>query len=284
MKPLYLVVLIVLLVSTACNRDTHPQDEGNSKILATVISSVKGTPRWMDEKKYPDLWAVTREVLREELAPDDLRNLPEHQAAMHYKYVARIMQVDEYALAIIGEAMNQSISRDADYFKAYSIDLKSKQKGKVGDKGFVVWKFEKWAYFDHSPIPDTVFRFDSCEGCEATNYLASFQFDQGSHGWKMRDWPDVHSNVLIGDEWIGDDDTYTTACLYAIRDFNNDGYSDIATYCRTRGAEKGWQPAAAVLYTVAKAGPQEQKLTGAAANDLRRKLCKDHFEKSLCAN
>lgn len=282
-KPLFLVALVLLFACTGCSRDTHPRVK-DPKILAIAIPPIKGSPRWMDEKSHPDLWAVTKEVLGDELAPDDPRKLPEHQAAMRYKYVSRIMQVDEFALVIIGEAVNQEISREADYFKAYTIDLKSKQKSDVSDEGFVQWKFEKWAYFERSSIPDTVIHFDSCEGCEATNYLASFQFDPDLHKWKMREWPDVHSKVLIGDEWIGDDDNYTTTCMYAVKDFNSDSYSDIATYCRTRGAEKGWQPAVATLYTVAKTGPLQQELTGLAATGIRHKLCKEHSEKSLCSS
>lgn len=292
MKIIILCFIVSLLSCVGCNRDSHVNTIEKKTNSTEIPAPVVGTPQWVEEKNDPETWLAANEILKEELAPDDERKIPEHQAANLYKYIARIMKVDGYALVIIGKALDKSYAREADYFQAYTVNLKTKRKSIVSDKGFVLWGFDKWAYFENSSVPDTVIHFESCEGCESTSLLASFQFDSKINQWKMRTWPEGgkldpnvlidDSNVLIGDYWHGDDDDYYTTCIYSLNDFNGDGFSDIATYCRTKGKSKGWQPAIAALRTVTDAGPQTQKLVGSSAEALRKKLCKERFKKSLC--
>jgi hypothetical protein len=285
MKIIILSLIVSLLSCVGCNRESHVSNIENKANSKDISVPVTGTPQWIEEKSDPETWLSANELLKVELAPDDEKKLPAHQAASLYKYIAKIMKIDSYALVIVGKAMDKSYAREADYFKAYTVNLKAKNISIVSEKGFVLWGFDKWVNFDHSSVPDTVIHFESCEGCESTSFLASFQFDSTNNHWKMRTWPEdgkLESNVLIGDYWHGDDDDYYTTCMYSLNDFNNDGVSDIATYCRTKGASKGWQPAVALLRTVTSSGPITQKLEGVAASKLRQTLCKEHFEKNLC--
>lgn len=235
--------------------------------------------QWVEEKNNPQLWAMARGILKEELAPDDQNKLGPHEAACLYKYIYRIMRTNDFALVIIGEAMDKSFDRYLDYFKAFTIDLKTKRKSAIGKKGFSLWKFVKWAYFDNSLIPDTVFRYESCIECEASSLLGSFQFDSQSNHWKIREWPEVGTDVMIEDY---EDHNYHTTCLYSVKDFTNDGRDDIATYCRTSGDENGNQAAIATLYTVTTTGPQKRILEGVEATALKKNLCKKEFKKELC--
>lgn len=255
-------------------------------IVFLLISSsswgAKDELRWVEETNDPELWAMARVILKEELAPDDPKKMPAHVGANEYKYINRIMKEHDSVLVLIAEATNKSHVRSLDYFKAFTIDLKTRRKSTVGKKGFMQWKFVKWANFDHSPVPDTVFRNESCVECEASSLIGSFQFDSQANQWKIREWPDIGTDVLVGDYWHGDDDDYSTTCMYSIQDMTNDGRDDIATYCQTKGHETGKQPAIATLYTVTSSGPKKRILVSVEAATLKKNLCKKNFEKRLC--
>ena len=265
-----------------------------TKIFAVIIFilissqawSATNKPQWVEEKNNPQLWTMARGILKEELAPDDQNKLGPHEAACLYKYISRIMRTNDFALVIIGEAMDKSFPRYLDYFKAFTIDLKTKRKSAVGKKGFSLWKFVKWAYFDNSLIPDTVFRYESCVECEASSLLGSFQFDFQSNRWKIREWPDVGTDILIDNTEIliedYEGDNYHTKCLYSVKDFTNDGRDDIVTYCRRSGDKNENQAAIATLYTVTSTGPQKRILGSDEARALKKNLCNKNLKKELC--
>src|ERR1035437_3752063 len=116
MKIFILCLIVSLLTCVGCNRDSHVSNIENKTNSMEIPATVVGTPQWVEEKNDPETWLAANEILKEELAPDDERKIPEHQAANLYKYVAKIMKVDGYALVIIGKALGKSYAREADYF------------------------------------------------------------------------------------------------------------------------------------------------------------------------
>ncbi len=245
-------------------------------LISALSSGAADNPRWVGESNDPALWTLARGILKDELAPVDPR------IRRPYKYIARILRTDDFALVLIGERPGKSYHQILDYFKAFTIDLTTRRKSAVADKGFYLWRFVQWASLDASPIPDTLFEFESCVECESYNLLGSFQFDAKEKQWTLRGWPEDGREIPIGtDGQHGDQEDYHIACLYAVRDLTNDGRDDIATYCRTIGEKTGMQAATATLYTVTPAGPEKRELGSDAAKALRQQLCTKNLKKEI---
>src|SRR5438093_5280042 len=137
---------------------------------------------------------------------------------------------------------------------AYSVELNAGSRTYLGK--FLLWHFIKWAHFERN-VPDAVFSFQSCEGCEAEVFLASFLFDPRQRNWRIREWPQDGQNVLIEAQGEPDEDMHTK-CLYGVRDYTSDGLDDIATWCRTVRVKRTKTTETVTLYTVSSAGSEKK--------------------------
>jgi len=220
------------------------------------------SPGWVGEKQDPRLWSRIRNVLKDDLEPEDPKKTAPY-VAMRFKYVARVAQVEHVALVIVGMRETRSDPPDFDYFKVYNVDLKAGVRSSVADEGFTGWRFLRWAQFEGGRLPDAVFRFQSCAECEATYFLASFWFDSEKKRWKLRQWPEDGTSVLIGsDIQFGEQDDFETSCLYAVRDYTGDGRDDIGNWCQTTGVKTLKVTETLFLYTVSDTGPQRIEPAG----------------------
>ena len=239
-------------------------------------------PTWIEEKQDPTLWSYVRNVLKNDLEPEDPKKTKPY-VAMRFKYVARVAQMEHVALVIIGMRETRTERRALDYFKAYTIDLQDGLTTAVADKGFTQWRFLRWAQFERGRVADAVFRFQSCSECEATYLLASFWFDPAEKKWKLREWPEDGANVVIGsDIQFGDEGDVATTCLYAVRDYTGDGRDDVATWCRMTGVTTRKTTETLFLYTVSEVGPKRIEPVGKDAVRIKRELCRQNNANPLC--
>jgi hypothetical protein len=194
--------------------------------------------QWLDSTRDSQVWNRVLVALHQELEPDDPQKVPPHYAATQYKYIYKIGVFGTAALVIIGYRETKD-SRGYDYFSAYSYDLRDGSKGAIVTEpprppgtypefGDVLWMFEaiKLANFERSPAPDVVFTYDSCSECEAEHFLASFEYVPGK-GWVARQWDKAYRLYLEGDPSPGDD-VVSADYLFKIKDWNGDGFDDVA--------------------------------------------------------
>lgn len=263
---------------------SHP-----AAVLAIVLLSSlsigwskPNSPAWVGEKQDLRLWSHISKVLKDDLEPEDPKKTTPY-VAMRFKYIARVARVEHVALVIVGMRETRSDPPDLDYFKAYNVDLKAGVRSLVADEGFRRWRFLRWAQFERGRLPDAVFRFQSCAECEATYLLASFWFDSEKKRWKLREWPEDGTSVLIGsDIQFGEEDDFATTCLYAVGDYTGDGLDDIVTWCRTTGVKTRKVTETLFLYTASEAGSKRIEPVGEAAVRIKQELCRRNSANSLC--
>lgn len=191
---------------------------------------------WLDKSRDSQVWNRVQAALHQELEPDDPQKVPPHYAPTQYKYIYKIGLFRTAALVIIGSRETKD-SPGEDYFNAYSYDLRDGSKGAIvtdpprppGTPQTDLWaQFEvvKLAHFDRSPAPDVVFTYDSCSGCEADHFLASFEYAPGK-GWVARQWDKAYS-LLLQDDPEPDDNVVSADYLFKIKDWHDDGFDDVA--------------------------------------------------------
>jgi len=66
-------------------------------LISALSWGAADNPRWVGESDDPALWTLARGILKDELAPVDPR------IRRPYKYIARILRTDDFALVLIGE-------------------------------------------------------------------------------------------------------------------------------------------------------------------------------------
>jgi len=195
--------------------------------------------QWLDSTRDSQVWNRVLVGLHQELEPDDPQKVPEHYAATQYKYIYKIGVFRTAALVIVGNRETKD-SPGYDYFSSYSYDLRDGSKsaivtepprppGTYPEFGDVLWMFEvaKLAHFDRSPAPDVVFKYDSCSECEAEHFLASFEYMPGK-GWVARRWDNNEKNLLLMETPEPDDNALSADYLFKIKDWNGDGFDDVA--------------------------------------------------------
>jgi hypothetical protein len=191
---------------------------------------------WLDNSRDSQVWNRVQAAFREELEPDDPRKVPAHYAADQYKYVYQIGIFRTAALVIIGERETRE-SPGYDLFNSYSYDLLDgskraivteppKSPSRYPRSGLLLYEVIKLAQFDRSPTPDVVFAYSSCVGCEAEYFLASFEY-QPRKGWVARQWDKAYSLYLEADP-EPDDNVVSARYLFKIKDWNGDGFDDVA--------------------------------------------------------
>lgn len=220
---------VILLFLCSCQR-SRPIPVVNQTVNADQF-------RWLDRSRDSLLWNRVLVALHQELEPDDPRKVPPHYVATQYKYIYKIGAFRTAALVIIGYRETKDSPSD-DYFNGYSYDLRDgsitaiatepPKPPSVYPQSDGLWLFEviKLARFDRSPAPDVVFTYDSCTGCEADHFLASFEYEP-EKGWVARQWDKASSLYLESDpEPAGD--LVSADYLFKIKDWNGDGFDDVA--------------------------------------------------------
>lgn len=87
----------------------------------------QGRFRWLDNTHDSQPWNRVQAAFRQELEPDDPRNVPAHYLPTQYKYIYQIGVFRTAALVIIGYRETKD-SPGYDYFNAYSHDLSDGSK------------------------------------------------------------------------------------------------------------------------------------------------------------
>lgn len=220
---------VILLFLCGCQR---------SRPIPVVNQAVTtGQFRWLDRTRDSQLWNRVLVALHPELQPDDPQKVPPHYVATQYKYIYKIGVFRAAALVIIGYRETKD-SPGYDYFNAYSCDLRDGSKRAIVTEpprppgtypqSDALSQFEviKLAHFDRLPTPDVVFTYDSCSECEAEHFMASFEYQPGE-GWTARQWNKAYSLYLEADPSPGDD-VVSADYLFKIKDWNGDGFDDVA--------------------------------------------------------
>jgi hypothetical protein len=255
--------------------------------LTFVLQFLVGVPQqqptgfWVSERADPRLWRDVRAVFREELQPDDPAKMAKHVAAMTYKYLDRIGRVSDVALVVTRERLEEKMLPDLDLFVAYSYDLRSHKKIRLG--AFNVWNFVKWTYLAPK-IPEVVFTQWNCTECENDILLSSFFLDAASRTWTIRKWPEVDESILVYSNAEADADPNSgTDCLYRVADFSGDGYADFAVWCRETFDDSSRKMQESVtLYSVSEGRATRQTLDAIHAQSLKRALCQNRESHSFC--
>ena len=250
---------------------------GLALVLTSAISAVVRQDVWTSAKMSP-LWSRVSAALKAELEPDDPSQTPPHTAALRYKRLVRVSG-GEVALALIGMRENEHQPLRAELTAAYTVELVSGRKALLGK--YLLWRFIKWAHFERDST-DAVFSYQSCDECEAERFVASFTSDTKAHTWKLRQWPEGESHILIGAD-PEPDATSHPRCLYGVSDYTGDGHDQIVTWCRTRSAKtQKITNEVFTVYSVERSGPARQIVTGDRAKALRRQLCHQNAKASGC--
>ncbi|MFZ0638637.1 MAG: hypothetical protein WAN33_16180 [Candidatus Acidiferrales bacterium] len=193
--------------------------------------------RWLDRTRDSQVWNHVLVALHQELEPDDPQKVPPHYVAIQYKYIYKIGLYGTAALVIIGYRETKDSPGDA-FFNGYSYDLRDGSKRAIAveppkppnvyPQSDGLWLFEviKLARFDGSPAPDVVFTYSSCTECEAEHLLASFEYEPGK-GWAARQWDKTYS-LDLEDDPEPDDNIVSADYLFKIKDWNGDGFDDVA--------------------------------------------------------
>jgi hypothetical protein len=251
-----------------------------SRLFAATFPQTPGA-FWISEKADTRLWRDVRTAFRQELLPQDpAKTAP--RIALGYSYVARIGCVSGVCLVIIGARETATRSAfDDDIFNAFSYDLVSHNMIRIANRGFVGWKFVKWAYLAPR-TPEVVFRFQTCSECEAEYLLSSFFFDSASRTWTIRNW--TKNDILIGSTWTaGEEFDSITECLFRIADFSSDGNADIAVWCRVSFEDSSRKKEESVrLYTLVDGQPTTRTPDAVQARALKRALCKAETSHEFC--
>jgi hypothetical protein len=210
---------------------------------AAIESNGQAQFRWLDNGRDSALWNRVQTAFGQELEPDDPRKVPEHYSPIQYKYIYQIGVFRDAALVILGYKDTKDSPGDA-FFNAYSFNLREGSKRAIAaeppqpptvyPQADVLWEFNvvRLAQFDGSPTPDVVFTYASCTECEEERLLASFEYEP-SGGWTARQWNKVsglrdESSLLLMATPTPDDNAVSADYLFKIKDWNGDGFDDVA--------------------------------------------------------
>lgn len=246
---------------------------------AAIASLAAAKPdAWISTKTNAQLWSRVMRMLESELGPDDPAEVASHTAAYRDKHLRRIAG-DQVVLAVIGMRESARHPRRSEITAAFSIDLSSGHKEQLGT--YVLWRFVKWAHFDADSV-DAVFSYQTCDECEAERFVASFSYDGRNRAWKLRQWPDNGTRIVVGVDPEPDANEYQR-CVYGIADYNGDSRDDIATWCRTRNAKTDRTISESLtIYSMSSTGPRKEIVIGEKAETVRHQLCRQTPTASAC--
>lgn len=221
---------IVLLLTCGWQR-SRPSPLVNQTVNANQF-------RWLDRTRDSEAWSRVQDAFRQELQPDDQQKVPPHYVAIQYKYIYKIGIFRTAALVIMGYRDTKDSPPGDGALHAYSYDLRNGSKKAIAAEppkppgvypqsdGLLQFEVIKLARFDRSPASDVVFTYSDCTGCEADYFLASFEYVPGK-GWVARQWDKAYSLYLESDPEPGDD-LVSAHYLFKIKDWNGDGFDDVA--------------------------------------------------------
>jgi hypothetical protein len=220
---------MILLLTCGCQRSRQ------SPLVNETVNTNQF--RWLDRTRDSQAWNRVLVGLHQELEPDDPKKVPPHYVAIQYKYIYKIGVLRTAALVIIGYREARDSPGD-DSFNAYSYDLRDGSKSAIATEppqppgvypqSDALWLFDvvELAHFDRSPAPDVVFTYDSCTGCEADHFMASFEYEP-EKGWMARQWDKAYSLHLESDP-EPDDNVVSADYLFKIKDWDGSGFEDVA--------------------------------------------------------
>ena len=240
--------------------------------------------RWLSVSKDASLFERIKTAFVDELKPDDPEKV-KPVVAQEYKWISRVGVFETSALVLIGERETRT-STYGDYFVSFNYDLKSGEKTSLTslNNGFMEWKFKQLVRFDSSRTPDIVFTYPSCTECEADYLLSSFRLDSTEAKWKVREWSEKSTEILIGSDYsVGTEEDSKDECLFKFADFNGDGFDDLAVRCLVITVEGKIIADATTVYTIQHG--QSQVLTVKDRRQLatlRDELCVDAKKSKLC--
>lgn len=238
--------------------------------------------RWISSHTDAALFESIKQAFASELQPDDPKKTGIY-VADEFKYIARIGIFRSSALVLTGERENER-QKTGDYFQAYNYDLKSGRKVKLVGFGGRVWRFLGFAKFDASPVPDIVFQYFDCTGCEATLFLGSFRYDGSTGLWRVRIWGPKPDDTLeiASDNQFGDDGVYGYDCAYRVGSFSDNGLEQVAVWCRETNLDKHKTDDWTQFYSSTE---KPQLITVTAPEELKKLhafVCATNRESKLC--
>jgi len=239
---------------------------------------------WISRNDFPQIYDDVKGSFATELQPDDPKKV-RPIVPYFYKYIARIGIFRTSCLVLIGYREKEGDPKEYDHFRAFSYDLISHAINAIMPKEGFFYKFSTivLAVFEPSPTPDIVFKYLNCMECESVELLSSFRYDPKSKRWDIRIWPDDDPHLMIGSDPQYGDDIYVYDCLYDIRDFNNDGFTDIAIRCRETNETSGKGKETILVYTIQKGAPQKIEVRDKRiAIKIRKALCENNKSSPLC--
>lgn len=259
-------------------------------LAASISSATQNTTaastdfRWLDARKDAALFERIKGAFVDELKPDDPEKVKPVVAEL-YKRIARIGVFQSSALVIIAERETPTYTY-GDYFKPFNYDIDTGKKEPL-DKGFMRWRFRRFAHFSPQETPDIVFTYLSCTECEATYLLASFRFDTGRRLWEIRSWSNKEGDdaIMIGSDTVvgSEEGEYDYQCLFKIADFNGDGLDDVAVRCKAVGEKQKIIEDMTLLYSIQHEKPVIATLTEPERiSALTAKLCEGSPKSKIC--
>jgi hypothetical protein len=246
-------------------------------------SSTRGF-KWLDPIKDVTLFQQIKAAFSEELKPDDPEKVKPVVAQL-YKKISRIGIYQSSALVLILERETPT-SPYGDYFQPFNYDLKNGKK-EAFEGGFYLWRFNKFARFEASAVPDVVFTYWSCTECEGEHLLGSFHFDPAAGEWEVRRWGDKDNDdaIIIGDDGkvFSEEDDTNYDCLYKFGDFTGDGFDDIAVRCLAIDQSNRIVNDTTTIYAAQHGRPQVIAVKDPSQlGAIREKLCTDIKKSKLC--
>jgi hypothetical protein len=242
--------------------------------------------RWLDPRKDVTLFDQIKDAFADELKPDDPEKVKPVVPQL-YKKIARVGVFQSSALVLIAER-ETSTPTYGDYFQPFNYNINTGKKERF-EKGFMRWRFRKFAHFSSAKTPDIVFTYLSCTECEATYLLGSFRFDPGRRIWDTRAWSNKQGDdaIMIGSDTVvgSEEGEYDYQCLSKIADFNGDGLDDIAVRCQAVGEKNRIIEDTTLLYSI----QQEKPIVATLSEPLRiaavtAKLCDGAKKSRICAS
>jgi len=256
-----------------------------------ISAAAQNTPpasnnfRWLDARKDAVLFDQIKGAFGDELKPDDPEKVKPVEAQL-YKRIARIGVIHSSALVLIAERDTPTYTY-GDYFQPFNYEINTGKKEPL-EKGFMRWRFRRFAHFSTPETPDIVFTYLSCIECEATYLLGSFRFDTARRVWETRTWTSKEGGdaIMIGSDTVvgSEEGEYDYECLFKIADLDGDGLDDVAVRCQTVGEKGKIIDDTTLLYSIQHEKPTIVTLTEPERiAALTAKLCDSARKSRICA-
>ncbi len=202
--------------------------------------------RWIDEQNNRVAWAKLRTAFRKELKPDaaDATGSDTYR----FKYLHRVGVLGDSALVIIGHRIEEHLKRNelgSEDFLAFNYDFATGTISKIlnpedgNPLAMFQWKLVNMAHLEPSAAPDVIFTYLTCWECEPEKMLSSFLYDSPTRKWQVRRWGNgkpywwmTPMGLVLAEDVQDTDTTLSFDCQFGLKDFDGDGFDDVAIRCR----------------------------------------------------